>query len=160
MLGTASDGSSTDYDTRYRILAPVIESSHDFSRIARLVAGQFWHELDQEERARFIDAFRRASIATYVTRFTSANGLEFEPATLQESGERRVTVHSRLLRPEAVPISFVYVLQEENDRWRIVTIFVDGVSELAMQRAELTELYRRAGLSEVIAKLEEMAAQP
>ena len=42
-----------------------------------------------------------------------------------------------------------------NNQWRIVNIIVNGVSDLALKRAEYNSLLEREGFQALIAKLEE-----
>jgi len=151
-------GDDADFASRFRLLAPAIDASHDFKTIARLVGGRFWPSLDEQDRSRFRDAFRRASIATYTSRFASTGDLRFDAAETLQRDDARSTVRSHLIRPDGSKVVFEYVLQRRQGRWLIVTILVDGVSDLALQRANLTRLYQSGGLPVVFDYLEEMAA--
>ena len=48
-----------------------------------------------------------------------------------------------------------YLLHHVNNQWRIVNIIVNGVSDLALKRAEYNSLLEREGFQALIAKLEE-----
>lgn len=157
LLEVGGRNDKPDFESRFSQLEPVIASSHDFNTIARLVCGRFWKDLDHDERARFIEAFRRASTATYANRFTSMEGVTFDPATLLEDLGRRVTVRSHLVRADGSKVTFDYILQKTNDQWRIVTVLVDGVSDLALQRAELTTLYNNEGFPGIMEYLRNKA---
>lgn len=157
LIEVASRSETLSYESRFDELEPAIDSSHDFPTIARLVGGRFWRDLNDDDRSLFIEAFRRASIATYATRFASAEGVQFDPSVVQETLGARATVRSHLIRKDGSPVEFDYVLQLTNAEWRIVTILVDGVSDLALQRAELTKLYSDTGFQGVIEYLEAKA---
>ncbi len=83
--------------------------------------------------------------------------MKFDQATLHESVGSRVTVRSHLIRADGSLVTFEYVLQDTLDQWRIVTILVDGVSDLALQRAELTKIYSDKGFQGVMEHLEAKA---
>ena len=157
LIEIASRSDSLTYELRFQKLEPAIDGSHDFFTIARLVGGHFWKNLNDDERTHFTEAFRRASIAAYASRFALAEGVGFEQARLQGSFGDRVSVRSHLVRADGSLVMFDYVLHNERDQWRIITIVVDGVSDLAMQRAELTKLYSDTGFQGVLAFLEAKA---
>ncbi|HZD51419.1 MAG TPA: ABC transporter substrate-binding protein [Woeseiaceae bacterium] len=157
LMDAVNRGDEMSFESRYRLLEPAVTESHDFSTVARLVGGAFWGRMTQDERARFEDAFRQASIATYAKRFTGDGQPHFEKATLLDESAGRVTAESRLIRPNGEPVTFEYILQPDDDRWRIVSILVDGVSDLALQRARLTKLYEEEGFEKVLEHLREKA---
>ncbi len=84
-------------------------------------------------------------------------GVKFDQATLHKSVGSRVTVRSHLIRADGSLVTFEYVLQDTDDQWRIITILVDGVSDLALQRAELTKLYGDKDFQGVMEHLEAKA---
>ena len=157
LIEVASRDDGLSYESRFQQLEPAIDGSHDFFTIARLVGGHFWKNLSDNERTLFIEAFRRASIAAYASRFASAEGVSFEQAKLDGSIGNRVTVRSHLKRADGSRVTFVYVLHDEHDQWQIITIVVDGVSDLALQRAELTKIYGETGIQGVMEHLEAKA---
>lgn len=154
LIEVATAGESLSYEQRLQQLQPVIDGSHDFFLIARLVGGRFWKNINDNERSKFTEAFRHASIAAYVSRFVSADGVRFDRAEVQDSLGNRVSVSSHLIRADETRVTFDYILHEVQDHWRIITIMVDGVSDLALQRAELSKIYDDAGLQAVIEHLE------
>ena len=157
LIEVVNRNDSLSYESRVAKLEPAIDTSHDFATIARLVGGRFWRNLSDHDRSVFSEAFRHASIAAYATRFTSAEGVKFEKATLQENLGARVRVRSHLIRADGSLVRFEYILQDTHDQWRIITIFVDGVSDLALQRAELTRIYGDTGFQGVMEHLETKA---
>lgn len=146
LIAVATSNEPLSYEERFQQLQPVIDRTHDFHLIARLVGGRFWKDLNDNERTLFVDAFRRASIATYAGRFVSANGAVFGRARFQGNLGNRATVTSDLIRTDESRVTFDYILHEVDNQWRIITIMVDGVSDLALQRAELTNIYDESGL--------------
>jgi len=150
LVDTAVHTDPSPPGSRFRELEPVVASSHDFPAIARLVGGRFWRKLNDVQRTRFTSAFRRASIATYASRFASPQGVKFDHAVVHQTLGNRVTVRSHLIRTDGSRVTFDYILQHVQDRWRIVTVLVDGVSDLALQRAELTRIFNEKGFAGVM----------
>ncbi len=147
-------GETLGYEGRRALLAPVLEDTHDLPLLARLVGKGFWDAIGPEQRERFARAFRDLTVATYAARFERSRGERFE-----RTGERAlrggVQVQSRLVRPAGAPVAFDYLLRREGGRWRILNITVDGVSDLAVRRAEYESLFRQEGFDGLLARLQE-----
>lgn len=157
LVEIASNSNSLSYASRFRALEPAIRNSHDFSTIARLVGGRFWKDLSDNQRSLFIKTLSRASIATYARRFASAKGVNFAQATLHEISSNRARVRSELTDAEGSRVMFEYVLHDDHDQWQIINILVEGVSDLALQRAELIRIYVDTGFPGVMKYFEARA---
>jgi phospholipid transport system substrate-binding protein len=46
------------------------------------------------------------------------------------------------------------LLQQDGDDWRIINIVADGVSDLALKRAEYQRLFASGGIEGLIAEIE------
>lgn len=158
LADVSSRSSELDFDARFRELEPVIDASHDFEAIAHLAGRAFWNELTDEQRSQFVDAFRRSNIAAYASRFTADEGVKFDQAAIRDELGKRIMVRSYLLRPNGSKATFDYVLQNPDGHWRIVMVLVDGVSELALKRSQLTSLYQDSGFQGVMDYLEKEAS--
>jgi phospholipid transport system substrate-binding protein len=49
-------------------------------------------------------------------------------------------------------------MRKIDGRWRIINIIADGVSDLALERAEYSSVIRRYGFNALLAKLKERIA--
>ncbi len=157
LTDVSSRSGELDFDARFQELEPVIDASHDFQAIAHLAGRAFWKQLTDEQRDQFIDAFRRSNIAAYASRFTGSEGVRFDQPVIRSELGKRIMVRSHLLRPNGSKATFDYVLQKSDGHWRIVMVLVDGVSELALKRSQLTSLYQDSGFQGVIEYLEKEA---
>lgn len=141
-------------DERYRELEPVVRHTHDLPYVARLTVRSQWKDFTEAERERFLTAFSRSSILSYAERFTglAENAFRIERAVPTEDG--RVIVDAKLAVADRDDVSFRYVLHERDGRWRIVNIVADGVSDLALKRAEYRRILRDGGPGELIEHIE------
>lgn len=144
-----------DYQGRYERLAPAVKKSHDLAGIARIVVGRHWSKLTNEQKEKFIETFSQLSIATYANKFASYTSEEFRFVSAQETANGDRYVRTLLLDSKGEEIRFDYLLRRHDDRWTIVNIIVDGVSDLALKRSEYSGIVRREGYDALIAKLEE-----
>ncbi|MBT8135922.1 MAG: ABC transporter substrate-binding protein [Gammaproteobacteria bacterium] len=143
------------FEDRYTALRPVVESTHDLDYIARLTLGRYWRDLAAEQRTRFIDRFRQLAISSYAARFPQFAGEKFEFVSEAQQPRGVFMVRTRLHRPSGESIDFDYLLRETADGWRIVNIMVDGVSDLALKRAEYAGVLRNGSADDLLQLLDE-----
>ena len=147
------------YEERYAQLQPVIERTHDLPFVARLTLGFQWNDLDDSQRDRFVARFSELSVASYASRFGTLGGSAFRIVDDQAQPRGRHLVRAELSRREAQPVSFDYLLHETEAGWRIVNILVDGVSDLALKRAEYSKILREQNFDALLATLSAQTGQ-
>ncbi len=129
-------GEYPDVAARVAMLAPLVTASHDLGYIARFTLRRQWPELTEQQRGAFIEAFTDLSVMTYATRFESVTPDTFRISGAAAASRGRVQVEAAIHPPEAEPIPLSYLLHESDGEWRIINIIADGVSDLALKRAE------------------------
>lgn len=159
ILDAAREGETLGYSGRYELLEPVIRSTHDIVFIGELTTGRYWREMDETERTAFSDAFLRLSTATYASRFKSYDGEGFELLSESEQGPDSVVVESLLSLSDGKTLRFDYALRKAGEDWLIVNILVDGVSDLALKRAEYRKILKQGGFAALIAHLHEQVSE-
>jgi len=134
-------------DERYKTLEPLIVATHDLPYIAEFALRRQWPQLAEADRMRFIAAFQRLSVMTYAARFVNVGPNTFRPIVSGAAAEGA--------RAQGQPdVSFEYLLQQGGGGWRIVNIVADGVSDLALKRAEYQRILASGTLDTLIKELE------
>lgn len=147
------------YASRYRLLEPAVRRAFDFEDVARVALGRYWLQLTPEQRAAFADVFAQLSAATYSARFNVYSGEHFtEPKPGKVSGGRAI-VHSDLVDAEDEVVPFTYQLRETEGAWCIVNVIASGVSDLAVKRAEYSDIIRNEGFDALLDRLRQKVAQ-
>ena len=144
-------------EQRIERLTSVLDGSHDLSTMARVSVGRrYWRAWSDDERSRYVEVFRRFSIATYASRFASIRAGQFEILGSEILGDDRVEVNGVLHRvdSDAPDVTMDYTLRRSDDRWQIVNIVADGVSELGLMSARHFEILESGGIDDLIADLE------
>ena len=131
----------------------LLRATHDLPYIARVVLGRHWRELGAEDQAKFMEQFEALSVANYTARFRRYGGERFEVADEQAVSDDEYNVSSTLTTAKGEAHEFVYTLRRAGDDWRIVNIVVDGVSDLALKRAEYGRLMDAGGFPALLAEL-------
>ncbi len=143
------------YAGRYQRLAPTVTASYDFPYISKVVVGRYWRSFTAEQKAQFIRAFSKLSIATYANRFDGYSGERFK--TISGEGLKRghLLVNTVLIKANGEEIELDYILHQNNDQWRIINVIAEGVSDLSLKRADYTSYLKKNGFDALLKKLNE-----
>jgi phospholipid transport system substrate-binding protein len=156
LVAAASQRPNATIDERYLTLEPLIVATHDLPYIAEFALRRQWASLAEADRQRFVAAFERLSVMTYAARFKTVGADTFRavtPGTADTAG--RVQVATAIARASQPDVSLEYLLQQDETGWRIVNIVADGVSDLALKRAEYQRLFASGGIEGLLAELEQ-----
>ncbi len=146
-------------EQRYAFLEPVITETHDLPYIGRFSMRRYWSDLTEEQQAEFIDAFSRLSIATYTSRFADVTDETFAITDQRETARGHIEVIGTLMQDNGEALDIIYVLHQSTGEWRIINILVDGVSDLALKRAEYQPVYTTEGFAGLVELLSAQTAQ-
>jgi phospholipid transport system substrate-binding protein len=157
LLRVMKEANPLGYEGRYELLAPVIDRTFDLDFMGTKAAGRHWNDLSADEQKRWLDAFRRFTIANYAGRFDT--GQSFEMLETQDASHDTVLVSTKLINPADDDVQLNYRLRKTDTGWRIIDVYLQGsVSELALRRAEYGSALDREGVDQVIASIEHKIA--
>ncbi|MGZ3493098.1 MAG: ABC transporter substrate-binding protein [Syntrophales bacterium] len=159
LLAVMKDGDKIGYQGRYDQLAPVINSSFDMPFVSRTVLGKYWETFNSEQRSRFVEAFTQLSIATYAANFKSYSGERFKVISEKEVSGGRIQVQTQLIKSDGGKVELDYLLHRANGEWRVINVIAEGVSDLALKRADYSNFLKNKSLEALIAKLNEKIVQ-
>ncbi len=159
LLLVMKEGNQLGYQGRYDRLAPVITACFDMPFIAKIVLGRFWETFDSEQRSKFVETFSKLSIATYAANFDTYSGEQFKVISEKEVSGGRIQVQTRLIKSDGEPVQLDYLLHRVGSQWRIINVVADGVSDLALKRADYTAFLKTNGLDPLLIKLNEKIVQ-
>jgi phospholipid transport system substrate-binding protein len=156
LIAAASGRSSATIAERYRELEPLVVATHDLPYIAEFALRRQWSSLAAEDRQRFVAAFQRLSVTTYAARFGNVASDSFRSVEADAPDTNgRVQVTTAIKREGQADVPLEYLLQEGPQGWRIINIVADGVSDLALKRAEYQRVFTTGGIEGLIAELEQ-----
>ena len=151
-------GDKLGFQGRFKLLAPVIDRSHDLDFIARIILGKLLTNLNREQQHIFIEHFRKLSISTYAGWFKSYEGERFEFLEKKTMPRNHVLVRSQLTPANGDTVSFDYILGQGKESWRIINVLADGVSDLALKRVEYRSILSKKGFPVLIDMLKKKIA--
>ena len=158
LLTVMKEAKELGYQGRYDRLGPVITATFDFPFIAKIVVGRYWEGFSDEEKKKFVETFTRLSIATYAGRFDGYSGERFEVISSKETRRELVVVRTLLIKSEGDKIELDYILRKNGNKWNIINVIANGVSDLSLKRTDYTSFLRKKGFDDFIDKLNEKIA--
>jgi len=133
--------------------APLVKSYYDMPGIAALVVGPAWGSASASDKAAAIEALTRHSAVSLARNFKSFSGERFtvSPQVIARGAEKvvKVTIGSDQL---------FYRMRQAGGSWKIVDVISGGVSNLALQRADLASTVQGGGISAMVKKLGQLDA--
>ena len=159
LLSVMEDGNRIGYKGRYERLSPVIRSSFDLPYIARVAVGRYWESFNDEQKAKFVETFIKLSIATYAWNFDAYSGERFKVISEKEQGGGQILVRTELTKSDGGKVQLDYILHRVNNQWRIINVIAEGVSDLALKRADYSNFLKNRGFEALLSKLNEKIAQ-
>lgn len=136
----------------------LLVATHDLEYMARLCLGSHWGDLEGEQQARFAAAFEELSVSGYADNFTDVQNTRFRLLGTNELPRGRMLVRTELLAAGESPVALDYTLQPgEEGGWRIIDVRANGVSDLALKRAQYSALLEQNGFEKLLARVYEQA---
>jgi phospholipid transport system substrate-binding protein len=146
------------YQGRYKKLEPVVKETFEFEAVSQIALGSHWKKLDRAQKTAFIQKLTDLSIATYAAQFKDYGGESFKFDSSQDLKNGRLLLRYDLAAPKEKPIKFEYIVSDFNGQWRIINIIVDGISDLALKKAQYTSVIDREGFDSLLNKLSQKIA--
>jgi phospholipid transport system substrate-binding protein len=160
LLGIMRAGAATPFAKRFATLAPMIDRTFNLSAILQVSVGPNWSNLPPDQQAALLTAFRRYTIANYVSSFDNYNGQHFDimPETRSlPSGEQ--VAQTKIVNQAGESHELDYVMRKDGGAWRSVDVLADGsISRVAVQRSDFRRLVARGGAKALIDSLDQKTA--
>lgn len=158
LIDAMKRGEKLGYDGRYNLLDQAVRKTHAVSTISRIVLGKRWKGLGDEQKKDFIETFTRLSIATYAHNFKAYSQEQFRGLSEQETARGGKLIRTVFVESNGNEVQFDYLMRKKGDRWLIVNIIADGVSDLAIKRSDYTKVVEQEGFEVLLKKLEKKIA--
>jgi phospholipid transport system substrate-binding protein len=132
---------------------PIVKAYYDMPTIAGLVAGPAWAKASAADKASAIEALTRHSAVSLARNFKSYDGTAFtvDPKVIARGPDKvvKVTIGGDTL---------YYRMRQSGGSYRIVDVISGGVSNLALQRADLATTIQSGGMPALVKKLAQLDA--
>ncbi len=124
---------------------PLAVSAFDVPRTARFVLGRFWKDAPAEQREEFTKVFEHYMVHIYTSQFDVYHDVEFQTVQVRTQ-ETRTLVRTKIIRHDGgPPIAVDWWVAKEGDRFRIIDVNVESVSQLVALREQFAEVIDHEG---------------
>lgn len=141
------------YSGRYKLLEPVVGEVFRFESVAQIALGAHWKQLSASQQNQFVAKLRELSVATYAAQFNSYDGESFRYDSVQVLKPEKLVARYDMVAGDEKPVRFEYLVINNEGRWAIVSIMVDGINDLALKKAQYTSIIDREGFDSLMQKL-------
>jgi phospholipid transport system substrate-binding protein len=149
------DAAKLGYEGRRAKLAPEIHSAFDLEFMAHAVLGREWDQLDEKQRARWVETFGNFTIANYAARLDHWSGQTFEIIGVEKGENDTEFVNTKVIDPAAENVDLSYRMRKVGDEWKVVDVYAkSAVSELALRRSEYAAVLKKEGFDALISTVE------
>ena len=141
------DAKRLGYAGRYKKLEPVVQEVFQFrSHRPGRAGSRTGTSSIRVRRQAFVAKLTDLSIATYASQFNAYEGQTFRYDDTEATKPDRAIVRYTMLAPkEDKAVKFEYIVNRSGARWQIVNIVADGISDLALKKAQYTSIVEREG---------------
>ena len=129
LLQVMKAGKATPFQQRYAMLAPSVEAAFNLDEILQSAVGPRWATMQPNEQAALRDAFRRYTIATYLSNFDSYSGQRFDVTPTPRAVGSDQVVETRIIPASGEQHRLDYVMRPTGAGWKIVDVLADGVDQ-------------------------------
>jgi phospholipid transport system substrate-binding protein len=158
LLRVMKAGHAAPFSQRFDILAPVIDQTFDLTTILKTSVGVAWDTLPDDQQATLLKAFRRYTVASYVSGFDEDNQHFVVNPEPRIAGNEQV-VRTRIVMDSGEEHELDHVMRQGPSGWRVVDILVDGaISRVAVQRSDFRQLMKQGGAPALARSLETKSA--
>ena len=144
---------------RTRLVQPAVEATFDLPFLAERALRRHWKTLDEAQRSRFAAALHRSVISTYATEFAAPDAVGFATGRSETLANGDTLVHSTLTPKGGSAITLDYVMKPRGERWQVVNVLADGVSDLALRATQYDSLFKAQGFEALMTRLDAQTQQ-
>lgn len=137
----------------------IIDQSFNLQIMAQIVVGESWKDLSAAERADIVGSMARYTEAREAYEFHNFTG---EPIRVDKNVQVRgldALVRAEVLDPPDEPLQLIYRLREYAGQWQIIDVVYNGVSQLALQRADFAGTIATSGPSGLVKQMDAVTAR-
>lgn len=155
LISIMKSADSSSFQERYALLENIIIKNFNTPLISRVILSRYWKSLGEEAQTNFKALFNRLTVATYVNRFDSFNGESFNNLSIESMKKNRFMVKTEFIRIDEKPVSFNYIVQNDKEQWKVISVIANGINDLSLKRAEYSSVIKEQGFDVLITSLKE-----
>jgi len=135
-----------EYDERLARFRELFNANFDVPVIGKWVLGRYWRKASDVEKEEYLRLFEHYVAITYVQRFDQYSGESINVVKSVSEPGKDSLVFSEIHRPTGgEPIRVNWRVRSKSDIYKIIDVYVEGISMSQTQRKEFTSVIRTKG---------------
>jgi phospholipid transport system substrate-binding protein len=152
VLVVLNDKSLSTEQKRSRI-EQIAYQRFDFTTVARLVLARNWQRFSKTQQAQFIEEFKRYLAVNYGNRVERYDQQKVEIVGERQEPRGDVSIQSVVRGGEFEGATIDYRLRQNEGRWLVIDVIVEGISLVSNFRDQFKEVLARGGPEELLQAL-------
>lgn len=133
-------------DVRISRFSELLNTNFDVKTIGKWVLGRYWRTASDEEKEAYLKLFEEYVVITYVERFDQYSGEKLKVIKAVSEPGQDSLVMTAINRPSGGdPIRVDWRVRSKADVYKIIDVYVEGISMSQTQRKEFTSVIRSQG---------------
>lgn len=131
-------------------LREILREDFAIEIIGRFVAGKYWREMTVDQKLNYQKLFSEWVLKTYSIRLGGYSGETLRVINTTDAGKSDNIVHTRIEKAEGGGIKTNWRVRELNGQYKIIDVYIEGVSMAVTQRSEFGAVLQRRGADGLI----------
>jgi phospholipid transport system substrate-binding protein len=145
------------YEGRKQKLHDIFTNAFDVNTMAKFAAGTYWRRADPGQQQEYLKLFGDYVATLYANKFGDYAGQEFKVTGQRASGDNDVAVESTIVQTNKPPVKVDFRVRKAAAGFKIVDVYVEGISLLITKRDEFTTVLAREGMGGLLTRLRSTA---
>ena len=157
VLAVLRDKSASTED-RIRSIEEIVYGRFDLYVMSRLVLARNWKRFSEEQKAEYVEEFKRYLTNSYGSRIE-----RYDQQRVEIIGERKeprgdVVVRTKIVGGEFEGTLVDYRLRNQTGDWRVIDVVIEGISMVSNYRDQFKSIVSSGGPELLLEKLKEKNA--
>ncbi len=155
LLECMKNGKELGFSGRFDVLDPIMKKSFFFLYMVKKSTGSFWRQMSQEQQNEIFEKYIIWSVGTFAKRFKEYKNQRFEVISNEPFRKKYKRIVSHIINVDGENRSFEYILLQDKEKWRIIDIQIEGVSQLSFTRSQFKAVLQDKGIEGLLAELDD-----
>jgi len=149
---------SVPTEDRIRAIEQIVYGRFDLEVMSRLVLARNWKRFSEEQRAQYVEEFKRYLTNTYGNRIERYDQQEVEIIGEREEPRGDVVIKTKIIGGEFEGALVDYRLRKQDSDWLVIDVVIEGISMVSNYRDQFKSIISRGGPELLLDKLKEKNA--
>ena len=149
---------STPTENRIRSIEEIVYKRFDLYVMSRLVLARNWKRFSEEQKAEYVEEFKRYLTNSYGSRIERYDQQEVKIVGERKEPRGDVVVQTRIIGGEFEGMLIDYRLRNQTGGWRVIDVVIEGISMVSNYRDQFKSIVSNGGPELLLKKLREKNA--